>query len=102
MRLPRVRVTVRRLMVGVAVTALALAADQVRRRRADYLGRAAINADAEQMSRAYADDARGPHCDPQRVERGDALAAYHAALRLKYERAARRPWLPVAPDPPEP
>jgi hypothetical protein len=27
---------------------------------------------------------------------------YYAALRIKYERAARYPWLPVAPDPPEP
>lgn len=30
------------------------------------------------------------------------LAAYHAALRLKYEYAARHPWLPVPPDPPPP
>jgi hypothetical protein len=29
-------------------------------------------------------------------------AAYHSRLRSKYERAARYPWLPVAPDPPEP
>jgi hypothetical protein len=28
--------------------------------------------------------------------------AYHAALKAKYERAARYPWLPIAPDPPEP
>ena len=27
---------------------------------------------------------------------------YYAATRAKYERAARYPWLPVAPDPPEP
>jgi hypothetical protein len=27
---------------------------------------------------------------------------YHRRLRRKYERAARYPWLPVAPDPPEP
>ena len=29
-------------------------------------------------------------------------AAYQAALSRKYERAAARPWLPVAPDPPVP
>jgi hypothetical protein len=29
-------------------------------------------------------------------------AAYHAAMRSKYERAARYPWFPVASDPPEP
>lgn len=28
--------------------------------------------------------------------------AYHAAMARKYRRAARYPWLPVAPDPPEP
>lgn len=27
---------------------------------------------------------------------------HHAALRAKYKRAARYPWLPVSPDPPEP
>jgi hypothetical protein len=27
---------------------------------------------------------------------------WHFALFEKYERAARRPWLPVEPDPPEP
>jgi hypothetical protein len=29
-------------------------------------------------------------------------AAHFAALRRKYERAARHPWLPVEPDPPTP
>ena len=28
------------------------------------------------------------------------MAAHWGALRAKYERAARRPWLPVEPDPP--
>jgi len=30
------------------------------------------------------------------------IADFHAAMRAKYERLARYPWLPVAPDPPEP
>jgi hypothetical protein len=29
-------------------------------------------------------------------------ADHHASLARKYERAARYPWLPVEPDPPEP
>jgi hypothetical protein len=29
-------------------------------------------------------------------------ADHHASLAYKYERAARYPWLPVEPDPPEP
>jgi hypothetical protein len=31
-----------------------------------------------------------------------ARAAWHKALHEKYERAARSPWLVVAPDPPRP
>src|SRR5262245_9148943 len=31
-----------------------------------------------------------------------ARILWHDALRLEYEGAARRPWLPVEPDPPEP
>jgi len=30
------------------------------------------------------------------------LAEYHQALNVKYEYAARHPWLPVSTDPPEP
>jgi hypothetical protein len=30
-----------------------------------------------------------------------AMAVHYAALARKYERAARYPWLPVEPDPPE-
>jgi hypothetical protein len=34
-----------------------------------------------------------------RLLRGEA---YHRKLRMKYQKAARYPWLPVAPDPLEP
>jgi hypothetical protein len=30
------------------------------------------------------------------------LGTYHKAMAAKYARAERYPWLPVAPDPPEP
>lgn len=36
------------------------------------------------------------------VDAHERLGAYHSKLRAKYERAARYPWLPVPPDPPEP
>jgi hypothetical protein len=40
------------------------------------------------------------------AERGAAESrlwhTHHHSLRLKYDRASRYPWLPVAPDPPEP
>jgi hypothetical protein len=43
--------------------------------------------------------ARGP---VRELRREQDLHLYHLALSRKYERAARYPWLPVAPDPPEP
>ena len=46
--------------------------------------------------RASAEAGRGPRAENvKRVET-------YAALARKYERAARYPWLPVDPDPPEP
>ncbi len=44
--------------------------------------------------------------DPDRPERAapryKQRAEFYSRLREKYDRAARYPWLPVAPDPPEP
>ena len=31
-----------------------------------------------------------------------AIVAHYKSLQAKYERASRSPWIPVAPDPPEP
>src|SRR5262245_51888395 len=36
------------------------------------------------------------------LHRASVLKDHHGRLRQKYERAARTPWLPVAPDPPPP
>ena len=102
MKLPRVRFTVRRMMVAVCVLAVALFTAVMLRRSYEYRERALENADAEELSLSYADEGRGENGDPQRVARGEQMAAYHRALRIKYERARWYPWLPVAPDPPEP
>lgn len=37
-----------------------------------------------------------------RVTLADRRVDYYAAMKAKYERAARYPWFTVAPDPPEP
>lgn len=37
-----------------------------------------------------------------RAARWERAVEYHAAMKRKYERAARHPWLPVPPDPPLP
>jgi hypothetical protein len=89
-------------MVLVAIAGLAMAVAIMARRSSEFRDLAEQQADAEQMSLAYADDARGAGGDAQRVARGEQMAAYHRGLRLKYERVARYPWLPVVPDPPVP
>jgi hypothetical protein len=86
----------------VAVVALAMAVAIMLKRSGEFRAQADEQADAEQMSLSYADEARGPNGDRQRVARGEQMAAYHRALRLKYEQAARYPWFPVEPDPPVP
>ena len=100
--MPRLRLSVRLLMVLIAFAAVAMAATVMARRSGEFRALAEEQADAEQLSLSYADEARGPTGDRQRVARGEQMAAYHRALRVKYEQAARHPWLPVEPDPPIP
>ena len=57
--------------------------------------------------RAYEADPRGVTISgPEPVEvfidQCRRRAGYYAALKQKYEQAARHPWLAVEPDPPEP
>jgi hypothetical protein len=89
-------------MAIVAIAGLAMAGTILVNRSNEFRVLAEEQADAEQMSLSYADDARGENGDRQRVARGEQMSAYHRDLRIKYERAARYPWLPVDPDPPIP
>jgi hypothetical protein len=128
MRPPRFRL--RTLLVAVAVAAVlmggtnwALVVIDLRR---TYLASARFHSQeaarysrsSSELSRLFRDERThpftfdplpGPHRKGESAARGDviaayhaAYAAYHAALRRKYERAAARPFLPVAPDPPPP
>jgi hypothetical protein len=103
MRLPRFRFTIGRLMVAVAILALALTIYVGIERRRAWLQRLAqyhwekvaansvVQADADRtIYRASAS------------LRNRQLAHYHVNLANKYANAARYPWLPVSPDPPEP
>jgi hypothetical protein len=72
------------------------------KRSSDFSALAEERGDSEAASLEYADDAGGEREDPQRVARGEQMAAYHRELRIKYARAARYPWFPVEPDPLEP
>jgi hypothetical protein len=100
-RIMRIRFNVHLLMVAVAIVGFAMAGATLVRRSNRFRALAEDQAEAEAMSLAYADDARGEGGDQQRVARGEQMADYHRKLRIKYERAARYPWLPVEPDPPE-
>jgi hypothetical protein len=102
MKLPRVRFTVRRMMVAVALVALCLAAWSYWDRRDERFLEFAVKAMTHTtLARDY-ETGRPFGSLLERAPVNPRKAAYHAALARKYERAASHPWLPVAPDPPEP
>jgi len=118
MRLPRFRL--RTLLVAVAIAGLVCGGEVMRQRRTTFLERAAYHARLEredlESAAHFAFWARRlpPNEVMHRRLKGGsedyhdyALDSSHTAevnrrLRLKYERAARHPWLPVPPDPHEP
>ncbi len=107
MKLPRF--TVRRLMVVVAVWGIVSWGIRLRELSARYRERAD---DYERSTRALGslcniDHLRsGPSGDEKRLhpklDRIELFLSYYEAMKNKYERASNYPWLPVAPDPPEP
>jgi hypothetical protein len=144
MPLLRVRFTVRRMMVAVAIIAVGAWGASLIPLAAEYRQRAWLAARAEEVLGVLEDaaqraeqtagrdaDAEGGQIerpwddlvslairpqagDPVLADSGTAAAsareAAHygrlrqrcASLKAKYDRAARYPWLPVAPDPPAP
>jgi hypothetical protein len=99
MKLPRVRLTLRRMMIAVALAAIGcwIVADIERRshfrRLAEY-----------HSSKMYPDiacNAGGLYIEGEGIVSQDRVL-WHRALHDKYERAVRRPWLSVEPDLPAP
>jgi hypothetical protein len=93
----KLRLTTRRLIVLIAVAALALVAipgliEWRDRRRAGFLNVVALHAAREKITSLYGRGRLGP----------TRRALYHREMAAKYSRAAERPWLPVFSDPPEP
>ncbi len=104
-RLPRVRITIPRVVAGVAIIAIALGVEiglisKWRRQSAAYQERAAAYAELTlHIGHAVLDR------DGQWVERDPILRARDAwamAMAEKYWRLAAYPWLPVEPDSPYP
>jgi hypothetical protein len=114
MRPARVRFTVVRMMVMVAVAAGLMTAwvghARLRLLSSNYRARAEQHAGIEETLRrivasdgadAPVDISPGPGLRSRRFT-ARAVAEHEAALLRKYERAARYPWLRVEPDPLEP
>jgi hypothetical protein len=127
MRLPRLRFSVQGLMVVVAVVAALLGLYLLKQRRDRYLNRVMVWRSAEEsilklaqsvdrrivqfdgeVKREQAATPRSLQIAAMARELQDFAAGVRskgeqaASIRRKYERAARYPWLPVSPDPPEP
>ena len=101
MRLPRVRITVGCAMILVAVAGLAVGGWMMHGRSVRYRKLAESNASDETFYRvALSGKYKLGH--PSYAGYFQDQLKYHQALRQKYERSSRYPWLSVAPDPPEP
>ena len=93
MRLPRVRFTVRQVMVAMTLAAVMLA---VVIRRRDHCSRMAAR-HAQEEARARSDYQSARAIGP--VLLALEIAHRHAELRSKYQRAASRPWESLPDDP---
>ena len=111
----RFRFSLRWMLVAVATVALLLGMESMRRRRKSFSelatayasSRVAWEAEAESDAAAARDFQhfgfrQGAETIAQLGELHRAQARYCDRLATKYRSAARYPWLPVVPDPPEP
>jgi hypothetical protein len=109
MKLPRVRFTVRRLMVAVMVTATAMGFGRLALAWSLLRAHAVLYANSEaELRHALKEGWELPAgClpsdplpwTPERSKYLSELAAHHGKLKRKYEDAMRRPWAHVPPDP---
>ena len=101
LRLPRLRVTVRGMMILVAVVAVVLGAGLgLKRREAD------LTRQGREHMQQWASYTNEFSKAPAQRMLPDAMlsrrAAWHGTMWRKYERASHRAWAPVAADPPKP
>ena len=113
----RMRFTVRRMMIAVALVAILFAAavelPKLWALRQQYLGLAekygywevrinGVIGIRQEITYYSTSQPRGPEPSPARLAEMKAQAAHYGRLRAKYEQAAHHPWLPVARDEPAP
>jgi hypothetical protein len=89
MRMRRLRFTVRGMMIAVAIVGLAVGCLAERRARFTRI--------YNRHSRYLLGKGSGWY-----TARSYRIIDWNVDMYEKYERAVRYPWLPVAPDPPEP
>ena len=92
MQLPRMQLTIRRMMIAVAVVAVAFSIPVGLRSRSEALAR--VSQAHFRAANAVLSAPRGPA--------GASLFHRHVQLGYRYRSAATRPWLPVEGDPPLP
>jgi hypothetical protein len=112
-RFPRVRFTVRWMMIAVAVVALLMYGRRVQQHRLDL---AAVCGIADRGVRhtgaiyrldydtatLWTTTSETPVRTPVEIESRRRRASYWMGLKQKYVQAAAYPWLPVQGDPPPP
>jgi len=98
MPVPRPRFTVRRLMAAVAVVTVVLGIVSGVRRRAERFRMIA----AYHQSSYHFTSLINPSWNAAKEAKAIAKNNWHGNTTMKYDYAADHPWLPVAPDPPEP
>jgi hypothetical protein len=100
------RFTIRTMIVLVVVVAVASTAETWRKRRNAYLREAALASLTAKLDEWNSDPRRrscvGPRWTIDQMQMMRKRAASYRLRQLKYERAARYPWLPVKPIPPSP
>ena len=104
MRVPKFRI--RTLMIAVAVLGIAFGGlaglQRMAQRSQRLLALARNHRQRGVVNRLTLEGLVAHGAAKADTERYRMRAEYHRALNLKYDYAARNPWLPVSSDPPEP
>jgi hypothetical protein len=104
MRVPKFRI--RTLMIAVAVLGIAFGGlaglQRMAQRSQRLLALARNHRQRGIVNRLTLEGSVAHRAAKAETERYRMRTEYHDALKLKYEYAARHPWLPVSSDPPEP